>query len=138
LSWLKYDKRHNPFTQLNYPTHQGARQPLWGRFVPFHYGGKLMNRSEIEMMAEPLEVDITPKPIRIELPAQLREYADAADNCPWPLREMLRQAATEIERLQRMVKSNDPAALLREIWKHHQPVYLFETIPDHIDPQEAS
>jgi hypothetical protein len=97
-----------------------------------------MNRSEIEMMAEPLEVDITPKPIRIELPEQLREYADAADNCPWPLREMLRQAATEIERLQRMVKSNDPAALLREIWKYHQPVYLFETIPDYIYPQEAS
>jgi hypothetical protein len=97
-----------------------------------------MNKSEIEMMAEPLEVDITPKPIRIELPAQLRAYADAADNCPWPLREMLRQAATEIERLQRMVKSNDPVALLREIWKHHQPVYLFETIADHTDPQEAS
>ena len=97
-----------------------------------------MNNSEIEMMAEPLEVDITAKPIRIELPTQLREHADAADNCPWPLREMLRQAATEIERLQRIVKGNDPVALLREIWKHHQPVYLFETIPDHTDTQEAS
>ena len=32
-----------------------------------------MNNSEIEMMAEPLEVDITAKPIRIELPAQLRD-----------------------------------------------------------------
>jgi hypothetical protein len=113
-----------------------------GSFVPFYYGGKLMDTSEIEMMAEPLEVDITEKPIRIELPAQLRAYADAADtantadNCPWSLREMLRQAATEIERLQRIVKGNDPVALLREIWKHHQPVYLFETIPDptdHID-----
>ena len=96
-----------------------------------------MNNSEIEMMAAPLEVDITPKPIRIELPAQLREHADA-DKCPWPLREMLRQAATEIERLQRIVKGNDPVALLREIWKYHQPVYLFETIPDHTHIQEAS
>jgi hypothetical protein len=105
-----------------------------------------MNTSEIEMMAAPLEVDITEKPIRIELPAQLRAYAntadttadtansaDTADNCPWSLREMLRQAATEIERLQRIVKANDPVALLREIWKHHQPVYLFETIPDQTD-----
>jgi len=97
-----------------------------------------MNNSEIEMMAEPLEVEITAKPIRIELPAQLREHADAAYNCPWPLRELLRQAATEIERLQRIVKSNDPVTLLREIWKHHQPVYLFEAIADHTDPQEAS
>ncbi len=96
-----------------------------------------MNNSEIEMMAEPLEVEITAKPIRIELPTQLREHADTAYNCPWPLREMLRQAATEIERLQRIVKSNDPAALLREIWKHHQPVYLFEAIADHTDPQAA-
>ena len=94
-----------------------------------------MNNSEIEMMAEPLEVDITAKPIRIELPAQLRTYADTADNCSWSLREMLRQAATEIERLQRIVKGNDPVALLREIWKHHQPVYLFETIPDQTDTQ---
>jgi len=104
-----------------------------------------MHTSEIEMMAEPLEVDITAKPIRIELPAQLRAYAeiadaaDATDNCPWSLRELLKQAATEIERLQRIVKGNDPVTLLREIWKHHQPVYLFETIPDltdtQIDPQ---
>ena len=97
-----------------------------------------MNNSEIEMMAAPLEVDITPKPIRIELPAQLREHADAADHCTWPFGELLRQAATEIERLQRIVKSNEPVALLREIWKHHQPVYLFEAIADHTDPQEAS
>ena len=97
-----------------------------------------MDNSEIEMMAEPLEVDITPKPIRIELPAQLRKHADAADHCPWPLREILRQAATEIERLQRIVKGNDPVALLREIWKYHQPVYLFETITDHTDTQEES
>lgn len=96
-----------------------------------------MDNSEIEMMAAPLEVDVTPKPIRIELPAQLREHADAAYNCPWPLREMLRQAATEIERLQTIVKSNDAVALLREIWKHHQPVYLFEAIADHTDTQEA-
>ncbi|TKB12310.1 hypothetical protein [Desulforhopalus sp. IMCC35007] len=95
-----------------------------------------MHTSEIEMMAEPLEVDVTEKPIRIELPAQLRAYADTADTggtCPWSLREMLRQAATEIERLQRIVKGNDPVALLREIWKHHQPVYLFETISDQTD-----
>ena len=101
-----------------------------------------MHTSEIEMMAAPLEVDVTEKPIRIELPAQLRAYADTADtantantadNCPWSLREMLRQAATEIERLQRIVKGNDPVALLREIWKHHQPVYLFETISDPTD-----
>ena len=97
-----------------------------------------MNNSEIEMMAAPLEVDITPKPIRIGLPSQLREHADAADHCTWPFGELLRQAATEIERLQRIVKSNDPAALLREIWKHHQPVYLFEAIADHTDTQEAS
>ena len=97
-----------------------------------------MNNSEIEMMAGPLEVEITAKPIRIELPTQLREYAEAADNRTWPLKEMLRQAATEIERLQRIVKSNDPVALLREIWKHHQPVYLFEAIADHTDTQEAS
>ena len=99
-----------------------------------------MHTSEIEMMAAPLEVDITEKPIRIELPAQLRAYADAADtadNCPWSLREMLRQAATEIERLQRIVKGNDPVALLREIWKHHQPVYLFETIPDQTDQTDT-
>ena len=87
------------------------------------------------MMAEPLEVDITAKPIRIELPTQLREHADTADNCTWPFGEMLRQAATEIERLQRIVKGNDPVALLREIWKHHQPVYLFETIADQTDTQ---
>ena len=97
-----------------------------------------MNNSEIEMMAGELEVDITPQPIRIELPAQLRSYADAADNCSWPLREILRQAATEIERLQRIVKGNDPVALLREIWKYHQPVYLFETIPDHTDTPDPS
>ncbi|MDK9709522.1 MAG: hypothetical protein OEL83_20990 [Desulforhopalus sp.] len=97
-----------------------------------------MNNSEIEMMAGPLEVEITAKPIRIELPTQLREHADAADNCTWPFGELLRQSATEIERLQRIVKSNEPVALLREIWKHHQPVYLFEAIADHTDPQEAS
>lgn len=96
-----------------------------------------MNNSEIEIMAAPLEVDVTPKPIRIGLPAQLREHADA-DNCTWPFGEMLRQAATEIERLQRIVKGNDPVALLREIRKHHQPVYLFEAIADHTDTQEAS
>jgi hypothetical protein len=99
-----------------------------------------MHTSEIEMMAAPLEVDVTEKPIRIELPAQLRAYAntaDTADNCPWSLREMLRQAATEIERLQRIVKGNDPVALLREIWKHHQPVYLFETIPDQTDQTDT-
>ena len=105
-----------------------------------------MDTSEIEMMAAPLEVDITEKPIRIELPAQLRAYADTAenadnantvDNCPWSLREMLRQAATEIERLQRIVNGNDPVALLREIWKHHQPVYLFETIPDQTDQTDT-
>ncbi len=98
-----------------------------------------MHTSEIEMMAAPLEVDITEKPIRIELPAQLRSYAETAntaENCPWSLREMLRQAATEIERLQRIVNDNDPVALLREIWKHHQPVYLFETIPDQTDPTD--
>lgn len=97
-----------------------------------------MNNLEIEMMAAPLEVDITPKPIRIELPTQLREHADAADNCTWPFGELLRQAATEIERLQRIVKSNEPVALLQEIWKQHQPVYLFEAIADHTDPQAAS
>ncbi|GAB6193935.1 hypothetical protein [Desulfocastanea catecholica] len=100
-----------------------------------------MHTSEIEMMAAPLEVDVTEKPIRIELPAQLRAYADTADNggtCPWSLREMLRQAATEIERLQRIVKGNDPVALLREIWKHHQPVYLFETISDPTDHTEQT
>ena len=97
-----------------------------------------MHTSEIEMMAAPLEVDVTEKPIRIELPAQLRAYADDADHCPWHLREILRQAATEIERLQRIVKGNVPVALLREIWKYHQPVYLFETIPDHTDPPDAS
>ena len=97
-----------------------------------------MNNSEIEMMAEPFEVDITAKLIRIELTTQLREHADAADNCTWPFGEMLRQAATEIERLQRIVEGNDPIALLREIWKYHQPIYLFETIPDHTDPPDAS
>jgi len=97
-----------------------------------------MNNSEIEMMAGPLEVEITAKPIRIGLPSQLREHADAADHCTWPFGELLRQAATEIERLQRIVKSNEPVALLREIWKHHQPVYLFEAIADHTDPQETS
>ena len=97
-----------------------------------------MNNSEIEMMAGPLEVEITAKPIRIGLPAQLREYADAADHCAWPFGELLRQAATEIEKLQRIVKGNDPVALLREIWKHHQPVYLFEAIADHTDTQKAS
>ena len=97
-----------------------------------------MNYPEIEMMAEPLELDITAKPSRIELPSQLREHADAADNCTWPFGELLRQAATEIERLQRIVEGNDPVALLREIWKPHQPVYLFEAIADHTDPQEAS
>ena len=99
-----------------------------------------MHTSEIEMMAAPLEVDVTEKPIRIELPAQLRAYADTtenADNCSWSLREMLRQAATEIERLQRIVNGNDPVALLREIWKHHQPVYLFETIPDQTDQTDT-
>ena len=97
-----------------------------------------MNNSEIEMMAGPLEVEITAKPIRIGLPTQLREHAYAADHCTWPFGELLRQAATEIERLQRIVKSNDPVALLREIWKHHQPFYLFEAIADHTDTQEAS
>ena len=97
-----------------------------------------MNNSEIEMMAGPLEIEITARPIRTELPAQLREHADAADHCTWPFGELLRQAATEIERLQRIVKSNEPVALLREIWKHHQSVYLFEAIADHTDTQKAS
>lgn len=97
-----------------------------------------MDNSEIEMMAEPFEVDITAKSIRIELTTRLREHADVADNCTWPFGETLRQAATEIERLQKIVKGNDPVALLREIWKPHQPVYLFEAIADHTDTQEAS
>ena len=44
--------------------------------------------------------------------------------------EMLHDAANEIERLQAIVRSNDPVVLLKEIWKHHQPVYLFEAIAD--------
>ncbi len=84
---------------------------------------------EIEMMIEPLEVDITAKPIKIELATQLREHADLADNCSWPFGELLRQAASEIERLHRIVGRNEPVALLQEIWKH-QPVYLFEAIAD--------
>lgn len=88
-----------------------------------------MNKPEIETMAEPLEIDMTEKPVRIGLGTQLREHADVADNCRWPFGELLRQAATEIERLQGIIQSNDPVALIKEIW-NHQPVYLFEAIAD--------
>jgi hypothetical protein len=42
---------------------------------------------------------------------------------------VLHEAADEIERLQKLIGSNDPVALLKELLKH-QPVYLFEAIAD--------
>ncbi|MBA3006685.1 MAG: hypothetical protein KJ900_05215 [Proteobacteria bacterium] len=83
---------------------------------------------EIEMMAEPLEMEIPEPTITIKLTTRLRcsatkEYHPS--HC-----EMLHDAANEIERLQAIVRSNDPVVLLKEMWKHHQPVYLFEAIAD--------
>ena len=60
---------------------------------------------------------------------RLRAHADAADTCAWPFGVLLHEAANEIERLQRVLQSNDPVTLLKAIWKR-QPVYLFEAISD--------
>ena len=89
-----------------------------------------MNK-EIEMMAEPLEREVTEKStITIKLTTRLRNSARRAAENDWPHCNVLHEAADEIERLQAIVRSNDPATLLKEIWRHHQPVYLFEAIAD--------
>ena len=83
---------------------------------------------EIEMMAEPLEMEIPEPTITIKLTTRLRCSATRESHpshC-----EMLHDAADEIERLQKLIGSNDPVALLKELWKHHHPVYLFEAIAD--------
>jgi hypothetical protein len=90
-----------------------------------------MNKSEIEMMAEPLEREVTEKStITIKLATRLRNSARRACENNWPHCNMLHEAADEIERLQKLIGSNDPVALLKELWKQHQPVYLFEAIAD--------
>jgi hypothetical protein len=90
-----------------------------------------MNTSEIEMMAEPLEMDVTEKStITIKLTTRLRNSAKRACENNWPHCNMLHEAADEIERLQKLIESNDPVVLLKELWKQHQPVYLFEAIAD--------
>ena len=89
-----------------------------------------MNKSEIEIMAEPLEMEVTEKStITIKLTTRLRTCARRADENNWPHCNVLHEAADEIERLQKLTGRNDPVALLKEIWKH-QPVYLFEAIAD--------
>ena len=97
-----------------------------------------MNKSEIEMMAEPLEREVTEKStITIKLTTRLRNSARRAAENDWPHYNVLHEAADEIERLQKLIESNDPVALLKELLKH-QPVYLFEAIADHTDAQEVS
>lgn len=61
--------------------------------------------------------------------SSLRAHADVADTCDWPFGVLLHEAADEIERLQKVLQSNDPVTLLKAIWKR-QPVYLFEAIAD--------
>ncbi len=85
---------------------------------------------EIEMMAEPLEMEVPEPTITIKLTTRLRCSAKRdyhPDHC-----ELLHDAANEIERLQAIVQNNKPVAILKEIWRHHQPVYLFEAIADAI------
>lgn len=85
-----------------------------------------MNK-EIEMMAEPLEKKVAEPTITIKLTTRLRCSATRdfrPSHC-----ELLHDAANEIERLQEIVRNNDPVAILKEIWRH-QPVYLFEAIAD--------
>jgi hypothetical protein len=85
---------------------------------------------EIEMMAEPLEMEVTEKStITIKLTTRLRNRARKTDEDSLPLCFLLNDAADEIERLQNMIGGNDPVTLLKELWKH-QPVYLFEAIAD--------
>ncbi len=97
-----------------------------------------MNKSEIEIMAEPLEMEVTEKTtITIKLTTRLRTCAKRADENNWPHCNVLHEAADEIERLHKLIGSNDPVSLLQEIWKH-QPVYLFEAIADHTNAQEES
>jgi len=89
-----------------------------------------MINTEIEMMAEPLEREVTEKStITIKLTTRLRSSARMAAENHWPYCNVLHEAADEIERLQEMIESNDPVAMLKELWKH-QPVYLFEAIVD--------
>jgi hypothetical protein len=123
MFWLKYEKRHN--------------QPIRGKTTPggevvsfYHYGGEIMINTEIEMMAEPLEREVTEKTtITIKLTTRLRNRARKTDEDSLLLCFLLNDAADEIERLQEMIGSNDPVAMLKELWKH-QPVYLFEAIVD--------
>jgi hypothetical protein len=82
---------------------------------------------EIEMMAEPIEMEVSEPAITIKLTTRLRCSA-MRDSHPSHC-ELLHDAANEIERLQEIVRNNDPVAILQEIWRH-QPVYLFEAIAD--------
>jgi len=89
-----------------------------------------MNK-EIEMMAEPLEKELSVPTFRIKLTTMLRCSAKRdyhPSHC-----EMLHDAANEIERLQGIIQNHDPVAILKEIWRHNnveQPYFLFEAIQD--------
>ena len=84
-----------------------------------------------------LELDVTEKPVFINLVAQLRKKAEDLEGKKSQSQiDLLYEAADEIERLQAIVRSNKPVTLLKEIWKH-QPVYLFEAIADHQSQEEV-
>ncbi|MBV5326830.1 MAG: hypothetical protein JZU65_04215 [Chlorobium sp.] len=88
---------------------------------------------EIEMMAEPIEMEVPEPAITIKLTTRLRCSAKRdyhPDHC-----DLLHDAANEIERLQGIMQSYDPVAILKEIWRHNhveQPYFLFEAIQDAI------
>ena len=88
-----------------------------------------MNK-EIEMMAEPLEIDVSEKPKTVSLSTRLRNKSMGVVDDFYSTTELLEEAANEIDRLRALIHSNDPVLILKEIWKHHQPVYLFEAIQD--------
>jgi hypothetical protein len=93
---------------------------------------EIMKSNEIECFAEPLEKEISAPTIRFKLTTMLRHSAERKTYHPSHC-EMLHDAANEIERLQGIIQSHDPVAILKEIWRHNhveQPYFLFEAIQD--------
>lgn len=88
-----------------------------------------MNK-EIEIMREPLEMEVSEKPKAVSLSTRLRNRSMGVMDDFYSTTDLLEEAANEIDRLQALIHSNDPVLILKEIWKHHQPVYLFEAIQD--------
>jgi hypothetical protein len=88
-----------------------------------------MNK-EIETMIEPLEMVISEKPVIISLSTRLRNRSKGIVDEFSSTNELLVEAADEIDRLRAIIHKTSPVSVLKEIWKHHQPVYLFEAITD--------